>query len=192
MSPGNILRRPPHQLSTNGQFPCALLPWRGPYLLLLGGVRDPRFLFRPTFAVLVRPRLLRTCFSIQARRLVRLVCSDSTIRGHGLHSAMSSAAMARARPTWGVGCGSVSSPSNLVLFGGVVHSTTGERRLGLTLDTLNGVPWFFISSPFTTCCSGQRLVCMEPGISLKKELVLFTTYSSISPMCLEKDTPRLQ
>lgn len=97
-------------------------------MLLLGGVRDPRFLLRPTFAVLVRPRLLRTCFSIQARRLVRLLCSDSTIRGHGLHSAMSSAAMARARPTWGVGCGSVSSPSNLVLFGGVVHSMTGREE----------------------------------------------------------------
>lgn len=70
------------------------------YLLLLGGVRGPLFLLTPAFTVLLlRPRLLRTRFSIQALRLVRLLCSDSTIRGHGLHSAMSRAAMAIARPT---------------------------------------------------------------------------------------------
>lgn len=68
-------------------------------LLLLGGVRAPLLLLPPTVTVLLRPRLLRTCFSIQARRLVRLLCSDSTIRGQGLHSAMSRAAMAMARPT---------------------------------------------------------------------------------------------
>lgn len=75
-------------------FPCC---WS--YLLLLGGVRDALFLLAAMFTVLVRPLLLRTCFSIQARRLVRLLCSDSTIRGHGLHSAISRAAMAIARPT---------------------------------------------------------------------------------------------
>ena len=69
------------------------------YLLLLGGVREPLFLLMLMFTVVLRPRLLRTCFSIQARRFVRLLCSDSTIRGHGLHSAMSRAAMAIARPT---------------------------------------------------------------------------------------------
>lgn len=70
----------------------------GSPLLVLGGVREPLFL-TPTFTVLLRPRLPRTCFSIQARRFVRLLCSDSTMRGHGLHSAMSRAAMAIARPT---------------------------------------------------------------------------------------------
>lgn len=33
---------------------------------------------------------------------MRLLCSDNTILGHGLHSAMSRAAMAIARPTCGV------------------------------------------------------------------------------------------
>lgn len=68
------------------------------HLVLLGGVRVPLFLVSPRLRLL-RPRLLRTCLSIQARRLVRLLCSDSTMRGHGLHSAMSRAAMAIARPT---------------------------------------------------------------------------------------------
>lgn len=45
------------------------------------------------------PLVPRTCFSIQARRLLRQLCSDRTMRGHGLHSAMSSAATARALPT---------------------------------------------------------------------------------------------
>lgn len=76
-------------------------PHRSSYLLLLGGVREPLLLLTPTLTAVLRPRLLRTCFSIQARRFVRLLCSDSTIRGHGLHSAMSRAAMAMARPTCG-------------------------------------------------------------------------------------------
>ena len=82
-------------------MPQPLPPLCSSYLLLLGGVREPLFLLTPMFTVVLRPRLLRTCFSIQARRFVRLLCSDSTIRGHGLHSAMSRAAMAIARPTCG-------------------------------------------------------------------------------------------
>lgn len=46
-----------------------------------------------------KPLLLRTCLSSDARRFTRLLCSDRTSRGHGLHSAMSSAAIATARPT---------------------------------------------------------------------------------------------
>lgn len=150
MDPGNLphVAFPTSSLLT-GQFPCTLLS--SPYLLLLGGVRAPRFLLVPTFPALVSPLLLRTCLSIQARRLVRLLCSDSTIRGHGLHSAMSRAAMAIARPTCVGEFASVSLSSN-----SVAHSTRGDKRLDLTVDTLNPVPWFFIF------CSGQGLVCIEP------------------------------
>lgn len=47
-----------------------------------------------------RPLVLRTCLRIQALRLVRQLCSDSTSRDQGLHSAMSRADTATARPTW--------------------------------------------------------------------------------------------
>lgn len=62
---------------------------------LLGGVLEPPLLHGPPLA----PFMLRTCFSIQARRLLRQLCSDRMIRGQGLHSAMSSAATAKALPT---------------------------------------------------------------------------------------------
>ncbi|KAG7262252.1 hypothetical protein CRUP_016012 [Coryphaenoides rupestris] len=47
----------------------------------------------------LRLLVLRTYLRIQARRLARQLCSDSTMRGHGLPSTMSSAEMATARPT---------------------------------------------------------------------------------------------
>lgn len=72
----------------------ALAP-ASPYVELLGGVLAPPLLRGPPLA----PRSPRTCFSIQARRLPRQLCSESTIRGQGLQSAMSSAATATARPT---------------------------------------------------------------------------------------------
>lgn len=62
---------------------------------LLGGVLAPPLLRGPPPV----PFMPRTCFSIQARRLLRQLCSDRTIRGQGLHSAMSSAATAKALPT---------------------------------------------------------------------------------------------
>lgn len=62
---------------------------------LRGGVLAPPLLRGPPPA----PFMPRTCFSIQARRLLRQLCSDRTIRGQGLHSAMSSAATAKALPT---------------------------------------------------------------------------------------------
>lgn len=56
-----------------------------------------------------RPLVLRTCLRIQARRLVRQLCSDSTSLDQGLHSTMSRAEMATARPTWTDGCNRWSS-----------------------------------------------------------------------------------
>lgn len=47
-----------------------------------------------------RPLVLRTCLRIQALRFVRQLCSESTSRDQGLHSAMSRAETATARPTW--------------------------------------------------------------------------------------------
>lgn len=47
-----------------------------------------------------RPLVLRTCLRIQARRFVRQLCSESTSRDQGLHSAISRAEIATARPTW--------------------------------------------------------------------------------------------
>lgn len=46
-----------------------------------------------------RPLVLRTCLRIQALRFVRQLCSESTSRDQGLHSAMSRADTATARPT---------------------------------------------------------------------------------------------
>lgn len=46
-----------------------------------------------------RPLVLRTCLRIQARRLVRQLCSDKTSLDQGLHSTMSRAEIATARPT---------------------------------------------------------------------------------------------
>lgn len=119
------------------------------YLLVLGRVREPLFLMTPKFAELLGPRMLRTCFSIQARRFVRLLCSDITIRGHGLHSAMSRAAMAIARPT----CGGVVWLSVLVfqprlLCWGGVHSTEeGEARPQIcSMGAPIFVPRLFIDS----------------------------------------------
>lgn len=57
-----------------------------------------------------KPLVLRTCLRIQARRFVRQLCSDSTSRGQGLHSAISRAETATARPT----CSNISG----VYFGG--------------------------------------------------------------------------
>ena len=47
----------------------------------------------------LRLLVLRTYFRSEARRLDRQLCSDSTNRGHGFPSAMSSAEIATARPT---------------------------------------------------------------------------------------------
>lgn len=44
--------------------------------------------------------VFRTCLRIQALRFVRQLCSESTSRDQGLHSAMSRADTATARPTW--------------------------------------------------------------------------------------------
>lgn len=103
------------------------------YLLLLGGVRAPLFLLTAPLTVPLRPRLPRTCFSIQARRFVRLLCSDSTIRGHGLHSAMSRAAMAIARPTCGVvqGAQHLGLPAQAACWGGSHSTVEGKERPGL-------------------------------------------------------------
>lgn len=130
MDPGNLphVAFPTSSLLT-GQLPCTLLS--SPYLLLLGGVRAPLFLLVPTFPALVSPLLLRTCLSIQARKLVRLLCSDSTIRGHGLHSAMSRAAMAIARPTCVGEFASVSLSSSLAAVCqqcGTQHKRRQEAR----------------------------------------------------------------
>lgn len=131
---------------------CPLPPWWC-YLLHLDGVRKPFFLLTPMFTVLLRPRLLRTCFSIQARRFVRLLCSDSTIRGHGLHSAMSRAAMAIARPT----CGEVSlswlsawvfQPRCCVLGCGAQYNGRKARPQGCLVGTLTFVPGLFITGRF--------------------------------------------
>lgn len=89
---------------------------RGAYVLkLFGGDALP-----PLWCILsgvceltcaFRPLVLRTCLRIQARRLVRQLCSDSTNLDQGLHSTTSRAEMATARPTWTDGCKTRSSYS---------------------------------------------------------------------------------
>lgn len=64
------------------------------FLLVLLTVESPLLLL-----LLLPLLLLRTCLSSDARRFTRQLCSDSTRRGHGLHSTMSKAATATARPT---------------------------------------------------------------------------------------------
>lgn len=81
-----------------GVFVCThLLKFFGgeallPLWCILGGGWECMWVFRPL--------VLRTCLRIQARRFDRQLCSDRTSRGQGLHSAMSRAEIATARPTW--------------------------------------------------------------------------------------------
>lgn len=83
-------------ITSKCRYPAApTLAPASPYVELLGGVLAPPLLRGAPPA----PRSPRTCLSIQARRLPRQACSESTIRGQGLQSAMSSAATATARPT---------------------------------------------------------------------------------------------
>lgn len=127
----------------------------GSYLLLLGGVREPLFLLTLTLTVLLKPRLLRTCFSIQARRFVRLLCSDSTIRGHGLHSAMSRAAMAMARPTCRVvQSGSASGTSGPGCWVGVGCTAQWKGRRDQASSFLSGCPKFCVRCSLNNCSLG--------------------------------------
>lgn len=65
----------------------------------------------------------------------------------------------------------------------------GEKRLDLTVDTLNFVPRSFISIYNSLFATGAGV---HGTMNFPEEFVLFKTYSSISLMCLEKDTLRLQ
>lgn len=115
------------------RYPAApTLAPASPYVELLGGVLAPPLLRGPPAV----PRSPRTCFSIQARRLPRQVCSESTIRGQGLHSAMSRAATATARPTCpGEGARQGDSRGQWGTAGG----QQGDSRVrGPTEDTVRG------------------------------------------------------
>jgi hypothetical protein len=158
----------------------------------------------PTLTVLLRLRLLRTCFSIQARRLVRLLCSDSTIRGHGLHSAMSRAAMAIARPT----CGESSLIQHLgplikaaILGCGTQPSRReeGARPKICSVGTLTSVPRLFISSrliavPYLTVHFGafihyEEQVCFLAGTKkFSQQKFRSLTCSSFYPSEVSCDT----
>lgn len=83
----------------------------------LGGLAVLVLLF---LRLAARPLLFLTCFRMDARRFIRLLCSDKTNRGHGLHCAISSAAIATARPT----CSYTSG----VYFGGKVGGGGGVAR----------------------------------------------------------------